>query len=225
MKPDYNRAALMAAETLIKYKVTAAPVDPMPILKKLDGVLLFSYAEVSECIGIDRESIVKLFGRENQDAVTSVQKVNGELRYIVAYNKKLPFYLLQRALARELGHIILGHDGSQPEDVRTEEAACFARHFLCPRALVRSMFDSDALLTVTVLSNLTGCDETCLAGMRATPGTEIPAEINDEIRELFADYVQNFVNYHEILKDADKTKIADFGSFMDGYEDDLSCQG
>ena len=221
MKPDYDRAARTAAETLIKYNVIAAPVDPMPILKQLDGVLLFSYAEVSECIGIGRENIVKLFGKENQDAVTSVQKVNGELRYIVAYNKKLPFYLLQRALARELGHIILGHDGSLPEDVRNEEAVCFARHFLCPRALVRSMFDSDALLTVTVLGNLTGCDETCLAGMRATPGTDVPAELNDKIREQFSEYVQNFVDYHEILQDADKTKIADFGSFMEGYAECL----
>ena len=215
----------MAAKTLIGYNVTAAPVDPMPILKQLKGVLLFSFTEVSECIGIERESIVKLFGKENQDAITSVQKVNGELRYIVAYNKKLPFYLLQRALARELGHIILGHDGSLPEEVRAEEAACFARHFLCPRALVRSMFDSDALLTVTVLGNLTGCDETCLAGMRATPGTDVPAELNDEIREQFSEYVHNFVDYHEVLQDADKTKIADFGSFMDNYEDDYSCQG
>ena len=82
--PDYNRAAILAAKTLIDYKVTAAPVDPMPILKQLKGVLLFSYAEVSECIGIDRENIVKLFGKENQYAVTSVQRVNGELRYIVA---------------------------------------------------------------------------------------------------------------------------------------------
>ena len=221
MKPDYDRAARTAAETLIKYNVIAAPVDPMPILKQLKGVLLFSYAEVSECIGIDRESIVKLFGKENQDAVTSVQKVNGELRYIVAYNKKLPFYLFQRALARELGHIILGHDGSLPEDVQNEEAACFARHFLCPRALVRSIFDSDALLTVTVLGNLTGCDETCLAGMRATPGTDVPAELNDKIREQFSEYVQNFVDYHEILQDADKTKIADFGSFMEGYAECL----
>jgi len=225
MMPDYNRAAILAAKTLIDYKVTAAPVDPMPILKQLKGVLLFSYAEVSECIGIDRENIVKLFGKENQDAVTSVQRVNGELRYIVAYNKKLPFYLLQRALARELGHIILGHDGSLPEDVQNEESACFARHFLCPRALVRSIFDSDALLTVTVLGNLTGCDETCLAGMRATPGTDVPADLNDKIRERFAEYVKNFVDYHEILQDADKTKIANFGSYMDGYEDDFSCQG
>ena len=55
MRPDYNRAATMAAKTLIDYNVTAAPVDPMPILKQLKGVLLFSFTEVSECIGIERE--------------------------------------------------------------------------------------------------------------------------------------------------------------------------
>ena len=46
------------------------------------------------------------------------------------YNSSLPDFLLRRTLARELGHVVLEHDGTGPEDVWMEEARCFAYHLL-----------------------------------------------------------------------------------------------
>ena len=40
MNPDYERAAVMAAETLIKYGISSGPVAPFPILKSMPNVML-----------------------------------------------------------------------------------------------------------------------------------------------------------------------------------------
>ena len=133
MIPDFDRAATSAARTLLFHKITSAPVFPLPVLKKTPGVLVVSFAEMSEHIGIERKQLVNMFGSEHQDAVTPYYPDNDNLQYIVTYNQQLPLYMLQRALARQLGHIVLGHDGSRPEDVRNAEALCFAHHLLCPR--------------------------------------------------------------------------------------------
>ena len=46
------------------------------------------------------------------------------------YNQELPCRMIRHAVARELGHIVMEHDGSRPEDVRMEEANYFAEQFL-----------------------------------------------------------------------------------------------
>lgn len=217
--PDYERAALKAVQILTEHRISALPVVPMPILKATPNVLLVSYAEVANKMGINREHAVRIFGANNQDAVTSVVNDNGTLRYFVTYNQRLPFYLLQRALARELGHIVLGHDGSRTEEVRTEEAMVFARHLLCPRPVIHALQESGIKLTVEVIGNLTGCYERCLAGMRKTPGVHVPAMANQIVRGQFEDYVQNFIQFQSIIQEDDESPVADFGTFMDFYEE------
>lgn len=217
--PDIENAAIKAAETLVKYHITSAPVAPLPILKQIPGVLVVSFAEMAERMSTDRSAVISLFGDGNQDAVTSLKLINGKIHYVVAYNQRLPFYMLQRALARELAHIVLGHDGTRPEDVRLAEAITFARHLLAPRALIRSLQDAGVTITVETLGNLTGCYERCLAGMRKTPGTRVPADLNRAVREQFADYVRNFIDCQAVLSGDDESAVADFGSYMDYYED------
>ena len=217
--PDLERAALKACETLVEFSVNAAPVIPIPILKRMPGVVCLSFAEMAVRTGTNREDVIRMFGSGSQDAVTSVKKINGKINYIVAYNQRLPFYMLQRALARELGHIVLGHDGSRPDDVRLEEAVMFARHFLCPRPLIAAIWDAGLTITVEMLGNVTGCYERCLAGMRVTPGVYVPPELNRRIRAQFADYVQNFVDCQAVLSGVDTSPVADFGTYMDFYED------
>ena len=219
MTPNYDAAAIAAAQTLIKYHVSTAPVDPLPILKSTPAVLIVSFAEMAEHMGLDRGSVVNSFGTGNQDAVTAVLKRSRRLEYIVAYNQRLPFYMLQRALARELGHIVLGHDGTRPEGVRLEEAQTFARHLLCPRPLIRAISEAGIPLTVEVIGSVTGCYERCLAGMRKTPGVVVPAQMNRAIKAQFSDYVANFVSFQEILSADDESMLANFGSFMEGYEE------
>ena len=219
MTPDYDRAATAAAEILIKYGITSAPVDPIPIFKKAPGFNVVTFTEMSHQIGVDRHDLLSAFSSENHDAVSSVQLKDGEKHYLVAYNMRLPQYIVQRALAREMGHIVLGHDGTRPEDVRNAEALCFAHHLLCPRALISAIQDAGVKITVEVLDNTTGCYERCLIGMRHTPATHVPPELNRQIREQFSDYIADFLDFQSYLSQDDDSMIANFGTFMDGYEE------
>lgn len=219
MRPDFDLAATAAMETLLKYKISTAPVLPFPIFKSTPGVLVLSFAEISDAYGIDRNHIVNTIGERNQDAVTTVHSDGGRLRYVVTYNQRLPFYMLQRSLARELGHIVLGHDGSRPDEVRTAEAYCFSYHLLCPRPLIRAVQEAGVRLTVEVLGNATGCYERCLLGMKQTPGARVPAALNRAVKEQFATYMDNFLSYQAILSADDHSALADFGTFMDNYEE------
>jgi len=219
MTPDYDLAAIKAMETLIKHNICTGPVDPLPIFKSTPGVLVLSFTEMSRKIGMDRDNLLTAFDTEQHDAVTSVHIEDGQLRYIVTYNQRLPLYLVQRALARELGHIVLGHDGSKPEDVRMAEAFCFAHHLLCPRPIIHAVKGSGMPFTVEVLGAMTGCYERCLQGMRKEPGAHVPAELNQKIHFQFADYINNFLDYESYLFTSDESALADFGTYMDNYEE------
>ena len=123
MTPDLNKAARAAADV---FSSSCRP-DPLHVLQSMPNVLLISF-----------ESSAGLLS--GQDSLTLVDRKGDHLHYIVLYNAALPVYRLQRALARELGHVALRHDGSAPEYVWTEEADCFAFHFLCMRPAVTIYF-------------------------------------------------------------------------------------
>lgn len=215
MIPNYDRAATMAMQTLIDNRITTAPVMPLPIFKRTPGVLVISFAEMSDMTEIDRSSLVPMFG-ESQDAAT-FHISSDKLKYVVVYNQRLPFYMLQRSLSRELGHIMLGHDGTRPEEVRTAEAYCFAHHLLCPRPLIKAVQDAGIKLTVEVVGSVTGCYERCLSAMRREPAANVPADLNRAVREQFSDYLSNFLAFQPYLSFDDESQLADFGHYMDNY--------
>lgn len=219
VKPDYQRAAIKAAHVLIENDIRSAPVMPLPIFKRMHGCIVLSFTEMSNRIGMNRENLITAFDAENHDAVTSVHFEDGKLRYLVTYNQRLPLYLVQRALAREMGHYVLGHTGNLPEEVRMAEAHAFASYLLCPRPLIHAVQESNIPLTVEVLGAMTGCYERCLQGMRKTPGVSIPKELNQQVREKFSDYIENFLDYESYLTKSDESMLANLGTYMDGYEE------
>ena len=219
MKPDYQLAATKATETLIKFGSNSAPVDPLPILKKIPGVLVVSYQKMSDDVEQDRQCVIDMFGEKNQDAFTSVNIKEDKKRYIVTYNQKLSQALVLRALARELGHIILGHDGTRPEEVRNEEARCFAHHLLVPRALIHMVHASGLRLTEEVLGNLTGCYHYCLSCIRKTPAVSVSPDLNRLVRDQFMPYFMNFFDFQRYAQKKDESAVAYLGTYMDGYEE------
>ena len=121
MEPDLKKAEQKAKE------MKEAGADcPLQILKSLQNVAAVSFANASERYGICREKLLSMFDYGNQDAITMFRDGS----YLVIYNQELPCKTIRYAVARELGHIVMEHDGSRPEDVRMEEANCFARKFL-----------------------------------------------------------------------------------------------
>ena len=219
MTPNFDRAATAAAEILIKYNIGTAPVDPFPILKKMHGVLVMSFQEMSDRTNIDRKDILDMYGCSNQDAVTTVFFDGDDVRYIVSYNRMLSVNLFQRALARELGHIVLGHDGSRPDEVRTEEAICFANHLLAPRPLIHALIASNIRVTEDLIRNIAGFPDRCFSCIRKQPGVFVPAELNRIVRDNFMPYILNLFEYHRHTSKYDGSALADLGSYMDGYEE------
>ena len=66
---------------------------------------------------------------------------------------------------------------------------------------------------------MTGCFERCLAGIRKTPGTHVPAALNRAIKQQFASYITDFLDFQSIVSATDEARDADFGTFMDYYEE------
>lgn len=219
MTPDFEKAALKATETLIRYNIGTAPIDALPILKNTPGVLVKTFSEISEEKNIARKDIIDTLGCKNQDAITTVLIDGSDLKYVVAYNRMLSAGIVNRALARELGHIILGHDGTRPEKVRQEEAKCFAHHLLAPRALIHALQASNIRLTTEVLGNITGFYDYCLSCIRKQPSVVVPAELNRKVRDQFMPYIKNLFEYQRYASIKDGSALADLGAYMEGYEE------
>ena len=217
MTPDYQRAAIKATETLIKYSVRTAPVDPLPILKLLPGVFVMTFAEASDKAQMNRQDLMDLYGCDNLDAVTNVYISGDKKHYIVTYNRLLPSRIVDMALARELGHIVLGHDGTRPEDVRQEEARCFAHHLMCPRPLIHAISASNLRVTEDIVRNIAGFPDCCFSCIRKQPGVTVPPELNRIVRDNFMPYILNFFEYQRNASKFDGSALADLGTYMDNY--------
>ena len=220
MRPDYDRAAVAAMQILIDNQITETPISPLPILQKYPGVRVISFARMANEANIDREELVPLFVH-NQDAATF--KFGSELddiEYIVTYNMRLPFEIIWRGIARELGHIVLGHDGvTRPYEVRRAEAMCFAHHLLSPRPVLKLIQDSGIKITMNVLSDTTGCIDECVYDMQGIPGAHVPAELNRKVRDMFTHRINEYIRFHAVSEKIDKSPLVDFGTFMDNYEE------
>lgn len=220
MVPDYDRAATAAMQILIDSEITETPIVPLPILLKRQGVRVMSFARMANEASIGRDDLIPLFVA-NQDAATFKMgmDLNG-VEYVVVYNQRLPFEIIWRAVARELGHIVLGHDGqTRPPEVRRAEAMCFAHHLLSPRPILRMLQESGFPLTMNVLSDTTGCIDECVEDMQRIPGARVPAELNRKIKEQFRKRIEEYIRFHRACKKADQSPIIDLGTFMDGYEE------
>ena len=217
MTPDFQKAAIKAAEILVKSEIYKMPISAFHILKSLENVQVVPFAEIASNLNIDRDDLIDTFGSESRAAVTSMQIINGKKCWLVAYSQYMPTILVQRALARELGHVVLEHDGSRPVEVRMAEAYCFAHHLTTPRAVIKMLQESEYPLTMEMFSNVTGCNMQCVERMRKIPGVEVPAELNRAVREKFSKGLKDLFLYQNIIQSSDRSDIVDFGSFMDLY--------
>ena len=208
----------MAMKTLIENHITETPIDTLSILLKYPGVRVISFTKFATQAGKDREDLVPMFG-ENQDAATFLLDMPIEdVKYVVVYNMRLPYEIIMRGVARELGHIVLGHDGiTRPSDVRRAEAMCFAHHLISPRPVI-DILRKSVPLTMNVIMATTGCSEECVDDMRLIPGAHVPPDLNREVKRLFERGINEYIRFYLAAK-SDKSPVIDFGTFMDNYEE------
>lgn len=218
--PDYDRAATAAMQLLIENHFTETPVNPLPIMLNYPGVRVVPYTKMAGDAGMERSDLVPIFG--NQDAATFHLQLPGldDVRYVVVYNMRLPFEIIWRGIARELGHIVLGHDGqTRPADVRLAEAMCFAHHLISPRPVLYLLQHSGMPFTMNVLANATGCSDECVDDMRSIPGAHVDPDLNRRVRDLFAPHIKEYIDFHRAAKKRDRSPLVDLGTFMDFYEE------
>ena len=219
MKPNYDLAATKAMEVLVQYGITETPVDSLSILLKYPGVRVISFKKFATEAKMERQDLVPMFG-SNQDAATfHLETPIEDVKYVVVYNMRLPFDIIWRGVARELGHIVLGHDGkTRPADVRLAEAMTFAHHLISPRPILQMLRESFPV-TMNVLTATTGCSDECVDDLRKIPGAHVPKELNREVRNLFARGINEYIRFHIAANKADRSPVVDFGTFMDNYEE------
>lgn len=221
MKPDFDRAATAAMQILIDNQITETPIIPLPILLRYPGVRVMSFTHMADEAGVQRKDLVPLFG-SNQDAATFHLGMSiNDVSYVVVYNMRLPYEIVWRGIARELGHIVLGHDGAtRSTEVRKAEALCFAHHLLSPRPIIKMLQESGMPITMNVLVATTGCSEECVEEMQQIPFANVPAELNRKVRGLFSRGIGEYINFHKASPKEDHSPVIDFGSFMDGYTEE-----
>lgn len=219
MTPDFDRAATAAMQILIDNEITGTPIDPLHILKKQTGVRVMSFARMANEAAMERDELIPLFVA-NQDAATfNLNEDIGDVRYVVVYNTRLPFEIVCRAIARELGHIVLGHDGqTRTYEIRRAEAMCFAHHLLSPRPVLR-MLQEAGPLTMDTLADTTGCIDECVYDMQAIPGAHVPPELNRQVRAQFSRGISEYIRWHTGAHKKDRSPLIDLGTFMQGYEE------
>lgn len=221
MKPDFDRAAALAMQTLVDNGITETPISSMPILLNYPGVRIMSFSNMADMTEIDRKDLIPMFGW-NQDAITFKMNLDGmeEVQYVVIYNMCLPHEEIRRSIARELGHIILGHDGqTRPVETRMAEALCFAHHLLTPRPIIHMIQQSGIPFTMNVLSHTTGCSKDCVDEIQTIPGVHVSSELNRKVHNLFASHIEEYIRFHLSAPKKDSSPIVDFGSYMDFYEE------
>ena len=218
MTPDYESAAIKAMELLKEKKITETPVDPLQIMLGLPHVRVVRFTRMAADAGMDRSDLVPLF-EGNQDAATFILDSIQDVRYVVVYNMRLPCEIVRRAIARELGHIVLGHDGStRPTDVRMSEAMCFAHHLLSPRPVLH-LIQQEMPVTLSIMSQTMGCSEECVEDLQKIPGVHISPELNREILAQFAPRIREYMSFHRMSPMKDRSPVIEFGTYMDYYEE------
>lgn len=220
MIPDYNRAAIAAMQVLIDSGITETPIDPLPILKNWPGVRVISFSRFANDANIEREDFVPLFAT-NQDAATfSLKTPLSDIKYIVVYNARMPYEIICRGIARELGHIVLGHDGHTRTPMhRRTEAMTFAHHLLSPRPIIRMIQDSGVPLTMNVLSDTTGCSDECVFDIQEIPGTKVPPEMNRQVRKQFERGISEYLRFRKTTIYRDNSHLVDLNLYMNNYEE------
>lgn len=220
-KPDYDSAAIAAMKILIERNITETPVNPLPILLEYPNVRVLPFTKMATDARMERKDLVPMFA-SNQDAATfhlNMPEMEN-VEYVVVYNMRLPMEIIYRGIARELGHIALGHDGqTRHPEARMAEAMTFAHHLLCPRPIIRIIQESGLPLTMDVLTETMGCSDVCVSDMQNIPGVHVPKELNREVMELFAPHIQEYISFHKSSPMKDKSPVLDIGTYMDYYEE------
>ena len=219
--PDLDTAAIKAMEILRDHRISETPINPLEFLTEYENVRVMPFTRMAQIAGVERSDLVPMFG-SNQDAALfhmTAPEID-TVDYVIVYNMRLPLEIIYRGIARELGHIALGHDGlTRHPEARMKEALTFAHHLLCPRPIIHMIRQSGMPMTMDALTETMGCSDVCVNDMQLIPGVHVPKELNRQIADQFAPHILEYIRFHQSSPMKDHSPVLDLGSYMDYYEE------
>lgn len=181
---DLERAARMAYRTLVAREVRSLPVEPLAILHACRDTRVYSAEAAADALDLPPEQIAGMF--READAVTCRISGEGSLHYIVIYRQDGNPARLRFTLAHELGHRLLKHTGSSPEEER--EADCFASHLLCPDPVLRCV-SADHADAAERIASLCYVSRTCARMTLRRPKLALAPELAAAVEALLSDWL------------------------------------
>lgn len=218
MRPDYDRAATLAALTLLKLGVDSTPVYPERLIRQCKNTRLMTYAEYCMLPGvIDRFPDAITY--PHPEALTHVFEWNGETSWLVYYDPQmLKGDRWKFSLAHELGHIVMHHTGRS--DTEEAEADFFAAHLLLPRAIIAELIARDIPLLEINLYNLSNASHACLWTMQQSEPAFVAPEYNAALRQRFMPYVEHVLSAGLFWATAmHPMALYSLTSYMKGYKE------
>lgn len=130
------RTATLACRCILRLGEPRLPVNPMAMLRRCRGVVLYTEEEARGVLR--REGEAPLWPEQLREDVAAFTVGDGAGRWILVWRPLQPATRLRFSLAHELGHIVLGHHPAPDSRPAREEreANAFARHLVMPPPLV-----------------------------------------------------------------------------------------
>lgn len=179
-----NRAALLAARVLLRWKPAALPVDPLAILRACQDTRVYTLEAAGDALGLSLHDLLR-----SEDAVTLRMPLGGTLHYIVIYRVDGNPARKRFTLAHELGHRLLGHTGSTPAEERAADV--FASHLLCPEPVVRRLSapSADGADPADRLAVACYVSRTCARMALRRPAADLPADVAAALDALLTPFL------------------------------------
>lgn len=216
---DCITAATQAARALVKFGVSRSPVYPHKVLQQTQSATMISFSDPDELQQIINNTKLKAFRQANDMVMSTIYKcVDGQQHYIFAVNRDAPMGKIRLALAVELGHIYMGHEKNNLNEIKLHDAECFAIHFEFPRALIRMLEERGFVFTKESFQRVFGDCEWCLDTMLNAEPVTVSSELNRMVRDLFVPHV-NLLEETGILSMPAGGERLDLSNYMAGYED------
>lgn len=220
--PDYNRAATLAAYTLYKLGVDSMPVQPEDLIRKCRNTRLMQYRDYCLLPGIRDEFPDAETQPHREAATTRYDFTDGKTYWLVYYDtKKVSLERLKFSLAHELGHIVMGHHGTDPaEEI---EADFFAAHLLIPRPILAEFLSREKLPIEVNFYNLFNVSRSCLYMIQDSHDAYVVPRINRALRDQFAPFMARFCSDSFSCWPAPPprgTRFINTRCYMQGYTED-----
>ena len=179
--PDLHRAADAAARVLLAQRVDALPVDPLRLLRACRDTQVYTFEDAADTLDVPRAAIAAHL--RDADAVTYRMPSAEKLLYIIVYRTDGNPARLRFTLAHELGHRVLGHEGTSPAE--EAEADCFASHLLCPEPVVKAVAAHTADV-VWRLAQACYVTDACARCALARPSARLSSNTVDALQQILA---------------------------------------